>query len=350
MLSFNDFDYLFTELTKSSQVREAYKIMSDGTDTLDSGNVERGLKNIQLGLAKVEQEGKSKIIREGDYFKSFIKRKKFVENKILYKGKFVGIPTGIKEFDEFFGGLLPEELGIIQGGTGIGKSITLLNIAIGAFLRGFNVIIITVEMSKMQYELRLDSRLTGIVCRKFRLGKITKGEKRFWEKKIRKYQTKPNTIWIVDIPRNATVDLIELKVLEAARELGKKFLLVIDYLNILKPSGTRYISRLDWQAQGDISKSLKELAREYHIPVWTATQPTKKSAKSAYISSEDVGFSYVISQDADIVLSLIQTREDELEGKMKLICSKGREGKMPMVEMHPDWDRMRLNVPWISEK
>lgn len=348
ILSVNDFEYLLTELTKSSQVRRAFKAMSDGTDILDRGKIKEGLRFVQLEFGKIEQEEKGKLVREGDYFKSFEKRKEFVKKR--RKKKIVGVPTGIRKFDEFFGGILPEELGIIQGGTAIGKSIALLSIGIGAFLRRFNVIIVTVEMSKMQYEFRIDSRLTGIISRKFRLGKLTKGEFHIWKSKIKKYRKLPNSLWVIDIPRNATVDLIELKMLEAMREIGGKFLLIVDYLNILQPSKGRYSSRMDWQAQGDIVKSLKELAREYHIPIWTAAQPTRKSARKAFMTTEDIGFSYIISQDADFVLSLIQTKEDELEGKLKLVCTKGREGKMPPIEMHPDFDRILLDCPFYREE
>jgi len=54
--------------------------------------------------------------------------------------------------------------------------------------------------------------------------------------------------------------------------------------------------------------------------------------------------------DADIALALLQTPEMEEEGVLKIVCLKGREGKIPVIECRPDFRRMQINIREYQEE
>jgi replicative DNA helicase len=135
-----------------------------------------------------------------------------------------------------------------------------------------------------------------------------------------------------------------MKLREAERYLKtKRYLLIVDYLNLMIPNRVFSGSKNDWQILGEISENLKQLARLKHIPIWTAAQLTKQGAKQKVLTAEDIGYAYKISQDADFGLGLIQTPEMEEEGTLKILCMKGREGKFGAITCYPDFQRMRIN-------
>jgi len=349
-----DIEYYLEVLGKLSKVRQAFKAMKTGTDMIENKKIDLGLKFLQSQITKINQDDVNRVIREGDYFEGIDFRENYMKEQKRKKrlNLSTGIPIGISNFDNYFGGLCDEELGVIIGGPGKGKSVLLLNNAIMAYLRGYPVVIATIEMPKLQYELRMDSRLTGILTREIRLGTIKNKSIRQWKKKLKRYKEKrKNRIWIIDIPRGATSEVLRLKLFDAIREVGSHFLLVVDYLNIMKPA-TRGLSSTDWMGQAEIVRDLKEIAREFHIPVWTAAQPTKKSVeKKDALEITDMGLSFQIAFYSDIGLALFQTKEDELDDIVRLQCIKGREGnKMHTAKLHTAFDRMLINVNKFKSK
>jgi len=342
-------EFYADKLVESFKARKFMRIVNSSLDFVESGKVEEAIQSTQLEIAKlqhteIEKESKS------DYMTDFKDRRKLVIDRQTNPEKYRGIPTGIKQFDNFYGGLLESELGLVVGGTGKGKSICLMNFAVAAWLKNYDVVYLTIEMSKRECEFRIDSRLANIEHRKFRKGDLDQEEFDKWTSKIKLLKNKvTSTFHILDFPEGCTTDLIEMKLLQMKKQLPKKFLLVIDYMNLMFSKYARRNSD-DWQVQGWISRELKMLARSWSIPIWTAAQLKARSVNKEITEAEDVGRSYGISQNVNFMLSLIQTREDELDGVMRMICAKGRDGKMPVVRLHPDLGKMRLNIAYFGDK
>ncbi len=342
-VKYDELPYYISEIVKSYKARKFLVSVYDANQQLNEGNIDSAIERLQGRLTFLRQECENNVIREGEYIEGINTRGKELLNKSFYFGNYIGVPSGLSKFDEFYGGIFPGELGIIVGGTGKGKSILLLNFVVNAAKLKLPVVIVTIEMSKMQYEYRLDSRISNIDANKFRKKELSKEEIRSWIKKMKKFK-KYGKIYIIDIPEGANTNLIEMKLREAERFLKtKKYLLVVDYLNLMIPNRQVNGSKNDWQVLGEISEDLKRLARKKHIPIWTASQLTKKGAKQKMLTAEDIGYAYKISQDADFGLGLIQTPEMEEEGTLKIVCMKGREGKFSSITCYPNFSKMRLN-------
>jgi len=345
----NDGEVLTEKLWESFKARKLLKIVNSSLDNIENGKVEEALGALQLGVAKLQYR-KDEKDSQGDYLSDFKERKQLIIDKKKNPEKYLGIPTGIKKFDNYYGGTLPSELGVIVAGSGVGKSIALMNFAVHAWLKGNDVVYVTIEMSKRECEFRIDSRISSISHRKFRKGEIDEDEMEKWVDKIKTLRRKrENKFHIIDVPDGCTTDFIEMKLLQMKDQLPDKFLLVVDYLNIMHSKSTKK-GEPDWIVQGNIAKELKQLCRSWDIPCWTAAQQARGYKTNKRATEEDTGRSLGIIQNVNFLLMLIQTREMELDGIMELFCGKGRDGKMPTVKLHPDLSRMRLNIAYLGDK
>lgn len=343
-IKISEFQYYIDKIVECFKARKFLAAVYAGNQAISDGNIDTAIDDLQTKLTSLKQENNNGLIREGKYLDNIRNRGGELLNKKYYFGSHIGIPTGLKTFDDCLGGLYPEELGLIVAGSGKGKSVMLLNLAVNAAKLKLPVVIVTLEISKIQYEFRLDSLISGIEQNKFRKKELEKKDFQVWLRKMKKFK-KSGEIFIIDIPAAATVKLIELKLQEAMESIkSKKFLLIVDYLNLLLPNRPIKGSSMEWMSLGEVSKDLKELSRKLHIPIWSACQFPKSKANKHVLTLEDIGYSYKIGMDADIALALLQTPEMEEEGILKIVCLKGREGKIPVIECYPDFQRMRINV------
>lgn len=342
-VNMRELPYYVKQVIRSYKARNFLVSIYNANKKVDHGNINKAIEYLSGRLIKLQQEGADGIIREGGYLEGVKQRAAELVNKDYYFGNYMGVPTGLRGFDKCYGGVYPGELGIVVGGTGKGKSIMLLNFVVHATKLNLPVVIVTVEMPKQQYEYRLDSRLTQIEANKFRKKELSNSEIKQWIKRMKKFK-RSGQIYIIDIPEGANTNIIELKLKEAERYLKTdKYLLVVDYLNLLIPNRNIQGGKNDHQVLGEISENLKQLARKKHIPVWSAAQLNKQGAKQKVLTAEDIGYSYKISADSDFQLGLIQTDEMEEEGVLKVVCMKGRSGKFSAITCYPDFKRMRLN-------
>jgi len=343
----SDATYYVDTLVKAYRARKVLRSMYEMVDMVERGKVDNAIQHVQLQLAKIQSTGTRDDL-EGDYLDDYKARRNLIEDKIKNPEKYRGMPTGIKVFDEYYGGVLSSELAIVTAGTGKGKSIMLMNIAVAAWLKGFDIVYVTIEMSKLECQFRVDSRLSSVIHRKYRKGSLDEADLDKWEAKMKKLKKQhDNLFYILDVPEGCSTDYIEMKLTEMQEMLPKKFLLVVDYLNIMQSKSSSKNAD-DHIVQGLIARELKTLARTWNIPVWTATQTKQTKANKPTAVAEDVGRSYGISQNANFVMALVQDKEMELDGVMKLLAAKGRDGKCPDIVLHPNFERMMLDVALLG--
>lgn len=344
----DDDKFYVDKVIEAWKARKILKLMENTMDMVEQGKINNSLEHIQTEIAKLQFRG-SVIIQEGNYLDSFEERIKVVKDKMENPDKYRGVPTGIKQFDEYYGGILPSELGIIVGATGRGKSIALMNFGVNGWLQGNDVMMFTIEMSKREYEYRIDSRLAGLLHRKFRTGNFEDDELMKWQEKIERLRGKrTNQLKIIDAPEGCTSDFIEFMLMKYKDEFKTKPLVIIDYLNIMFSKNARKYDD-DWLTQTHIARELKTVCRTHDVPMWTAAQTNRSGQKKKSMENDDIGRSLGIVENANFVLGLGQTKEEELDGIMRMFSMKGRDGKMPEVILHPDLERMRLTVPWSKD-
>jgi len=256
----------------------------------------------------------------------------------------VGIPTGIFRFDRQVGGIMRKEFGVIAGVTGIGKTATLLGFGLHAWLRGYDVMIVSGEMAKDLLQFRIDSYLTRIHGMKFRTAELDDADYKKWDATIKLYRAKQdNFLYIATYPRRFTVENIERDMTRLQEETGRKATMVCaDYINIMDPVGR---SRGNYEDQVEAVWDFKGFISENNLVGWTAGQVKDEAYDKELYDSQDLKYARAISECAPVIAALIRTEKDITENRMKLQILKMRNAEPPTrpIVLTPRLDIMRIH-------
>ncbi len=256
----------------------------------------------------------------------------------------VGIHTGIPMFDRLTGGLMPKEFGVILGVTGVGKTAGLIEFAANAWEHGHNVFVGSGEMSIEELAFRVDARLTRIPGMKFRTAELSEEDYKKWENTIIQYRAmKDNRFYIASYPRRFTIDDLDRDMTRIEEETGEKLGAVfLDYINIVDPV-TR--GRSDAKDQSEAVWDFKGLCSDRNIGGWTAGQVRDDAYDKELYDAQDAKYARAISEAAPVIIALIQTDKDLVEGRMKLQVIKMRNADVPTrpIRLTPNLSIMRLH-------
>ncbi|MEO7277561.1 MAG: replicative DNA helicase [Sphingomicrobium sp.] len=235
-------------------------------------------------------------------------------------GHLSGFTTGLENLNAKIGGLHKSDLIIIAGRPGMGKSALGTNIAFAAAKRfladreveiepdksaGAPVALFSLEMSADQLATRILAEQSGISSENLRMGKISQQEFRQLARAAAELQTLP--FYIDDTP-GLTIAALRTRARRLKRQKGVG-VIVVDYLQLLQGSG-RSSSDNRVQEISEISRGLKQLAKELDVPVIALSQLSRqveqREDKRPQLS--DLRESGSIEQDADIVMFIY--RED----------------------------------------
>lgn len=291
-------------------------------------------------------------INSGYYLNDYLQRIQILadkEKKVKDSDeKDVGIPTGIYKFDHVCGGILPREFGVVGGVTGVGKTLALVCFALSAWLAGYNVMLVSGEMSKDLLEFRIDSNLSGVPAMKFRNAELDDSDYAQWDSTIKKYEAlqSDNFFYIVTYNRSFSTGHIENDILRVQEDSGKKLdWLGIDYLNIMNPTDYVGGGTKEWAQQADVVWDVKALTAEYNLVTWTGSQVIDAAFNKDLYDLSDIKYARAISETAPVVIALIRTDEDMLANRMRLQVLKMRNAKIPVkpIMLRPNMDIMRLH-------
>jgi len=249
-----------------------------------------------------------------------------------HRGQTFGVPTGFTKLDELTGGLQRSDLIVLAARPGMGKSSFALNMATHAALKNnIPVGIFSLEMSKDQLVQRLICSQAGIDSHRLRTGFIEESEWAKIAQAIGELSEAP--IYIDDTPGISVMELrTKARRLQAEHDLG---FVIVDYLQLMQ--GRRSENRV--QEVSDISRSLKELARELNIPVVAASQLNRSVEQRPNNRPQlsDLRESGSIEQDADIVMFIyreeLRDPETTRRGVADIIVAKHRNGPTADIEL-----------------
>ena len=249
-----------------------------------------------------------------------------------HRGQTFGVPTGFTRLDELTGGLQRSDLIVLAARPGMGKSSFAFNIAMHAALKNnIPVGIFSLEMSKDQVVQRLICSQAEIDSHRLRTGFIEESEWAKIAQAIGELSEAP--IYIDDTPGISVMELrTKARRLQAEHDLG---FVIVDYLQLMQ--GRRTENRV--QEVSDISRSLKELARELNIPVLAASQLNRSVEQRPNNRPQlsDLRESGSIEQDADIVMFIyreeVRDPETARKGLADIIVAKHRNGPTADIEL-----------------
>jgi replicative DNA helicase len=263
------------------------------------------------------------------------------------KAKVRGVPTGFKDIDGTLAGLQPSDLVILAARPSMGKTALALNIAHNVAVKaGQPVLIFSLEMSKEQLVDRLLSIESGVDAWALRTGNLTDTD---FEKIGHAMGTLSEAqIYIDDSPAITVSDLRT----KARREAHKHplGLIIVDYLQLMSGGsrfGGDYSNRV--QEISEISRSLKGVARELHVPVLALSQLSRSvESRSPQIPQlADLRESGSIEQDADVVAFIYREEyyspETDRKGLADIFIKKHRNGPTGNVELRFENERQRFH-------
>lgn len=287
------------------------KSVSDLTNTINPGSV-RSAKNL---------------------YKSTIER---IEAASKMPDGITGIPSGYSKLDKITAGWQDSDLIIIGARPSMGKTDLAINLSFNAALHGYKTALFSLEMSENQIMDRLMSINYEIDRGDIKRGKLQDYE---WEKIVHINNKAFDNFLIADEPVLSTLGLrAKCRRLKAKEGIQ---LIVLDYLQLMKSD----IHGSTNDKIGDISRTLKLVAKELGIPVIALSQlsravETRGGDKRPMLS--DLRDSGSVEQDADIVMFPyrpiyygITSREDgsSTQQLMELDVAKNRNGKVDTVDL-----------------
>ena len=230
----------------------------------------------------------------------------------LHQGgnKLRGVPTGFHDLDNLLAGLQKSDLVILAARPSVGKTSLALDIAKNVAIKGkIPVGLFSLEMSKEQLVDRLLCSEANVDLWKMRTGHLSDKEEDSDFPRIGQAMgvLADAPIFIDD---SAALNVMEIKTkarrLQSEHGLG---LIVIDYLQLMESSG---YSESRVQEVAEITRSLKQIARELNIPVLALSQLSRavEMNKPAVPKLAHLRESGSIEQDADIVLFIYRKSAD----------------------------------------
>lgn len=251
-----------------------------------------------------------------------------------------GLKTGYSFLDKVTDGLRDGELVLIGGESGAGKSMLLMNIALQMWLGqntidmdesqfegGNSVLYFSLEMPFKPCRNRVLSRLANCPSKKIRAATLNPEEAQKLKQALRFIRKYPKQFEIVDIPRGATMEGLEL-IFEEAKNLYNPKIVVIDYLGLMDYDGGKDLD--DWLKLGKIAERIHEFARVHNIVVLSAVQLNRSKGikEEDKIGLHRIGRSALIMQNANIAIQIESRANEKEHPDMKYHVIKNRDGEL----------------------
>ena len=256
-----------------------------------------------------------------------------IEQASKTQGTVTGIPTGFVDLDYKLSGLQPSDLILVAARPSMGKTALVLNIAqYVAFHEDMATAIFSLEMSKEQLVNRLFSLESRVDAQLLRSGNLSDAD---WEKLIEGAGTIGKSHLIIDDTPGISVTELRSKCRKYKLEHDLK-LVIIDYLQLMTGSG-RSDSRQ--QEISDISRALKQVARELNVPVIALSQLSRQVEQRPDHRPmlSDLRESGAIEQDADVVMFIYRddyyNKDSDNKGIAEIIIAKQRNGPIGTVNL-----------------
>lgn len=247
----------------------------------------------------------------------------------------LAIPTGIGKLDrDLGGGIAPGELGVFMSPMKRGKTMTIVCFSVGALADHKNVLHIGMEGDEDRTQVLYDASISGVPKEQLR---DREEEVREAVDRFMNQSTMVGKLVVQHYPAQFC-SAMTIEALMQSQKFTRGFqpdLVIVDYLGLMRSanknmkieasSGGRY------HLLGAITKELLALAQEYRVAIWLLHQTTRGSKSKTLVDLDDSGDSIEPMRDADLILTLNQTKDeadpDINPQKARIFLPGGREMK-----------------------
>lgn len=263
-----------------------------------------------------------------------------IERLFNQGGGMIGIPTGFTDIDSRMSGLQEEDLVIIAGRPGMGKSVLAMNIAENVIQQGKFVLVFSLEMSDTQLNMRSISSVGRVAYNQLKRGAvddqwaaITAGVAKLKDRQM-----------YIDDNANLSSSQIVSRARKVAQKTGKKVdVIVVDYLQLLNDKGEGH------ERITKISRAMKLAAKELKCTVILLSQLNRKCEERSDKRPQlaDLRESGSIEQDADAIIMLyrdeVYNEHSNQKGVAEAIVRKLRNGEPGTVFLRSELGFMRFS-------
>jgi KaiC/GvpD/RAD55 family RecA-like ATPase len=323
----------FENFTKRQELERAILKSADMIENGDFAPIEKLIKDaVQISLTKDLGT---------DYFANPSER----INKYFNSGGQVS--TGWPQMDRLlYGGFSRGELNIFAGGSGSGKSLVMMNIALSWLQMGLSGVYITLELSEELCSLRTDAMLTSMGTKDIRKDIETT------ELKVKMVGKKSGKYRIKGLPAQSNVNDIRSFIKEYQIQTGNSVdFIMVDYLDLIMPVSAKVSPNDLFVKDKYVSEELRNLAKELGVLFVTASQLNRSAVEEVEFDHSHISGGISKINTADNVFGIFTSRAMKERGKYQLQCMKSRSstGVGQKIDLEYNIETMRISDPGIPE-
>jgi replicative DNA helicase len=293
-------EWFMSEFEQFTRRQELERAILKSADLLEKGEydpVEKLIKDaVQISLTKDMGT---------DYFEDPRAR----INKYFNSGGQVS--TGWPQMDRIlYGGMSRGELNIFAGGSGSGKSLVMMNIALSWLQAGLSGVYVSLELSEELCSLRTDAMLSGMSTKEIRKDIDTA------ELKVKLVSKKAGQYRVKALPAQSTVNDIRAYLKEVQVQTGIKVdFIMVDYLDLLMPVTAKVSPNDLFVKDKYVAEELRNLAKELGVLLVTASQLNRSAVEEIEFDHSHISGGISKINTADNVFGIFTSRAMRERGK-----------------------------------
>lgn len=234
------------------------------------------------------------------------------------------VPFDLEMFNTITrGGVRKKTLNVVMAASGVGKSAFLCHHAAACLSQNMNVLYITLEMAEEEIAKRIDANLLDSDMHVLEQMPLQQ-----YEAKIENLKKTCRGKLIIKEYPTAAANVTHFRNLLEELKIKKKFVpdvIFVDYLNICSCARFKLGNGMNsYTYVKGIAEELRGLAKQYNVPLWTATQVNREGAKSSDMEMTDTSESFGLPQTADFFVALIENEELAEAGQLMVKQLKNR--------------------------
>ena len=250
------------------------------------------------------------------------------------------VSTGWSQMDRLlYGGFSRGELNIFAGGSGSGKSLVMMNIALNWLQQGLSGVYVSLELSEDLCALRTDAMLTNMGTKEIRRDiDATELKVKMMAKKSGQYRVKA-------LPAQSNINDIRSYIKEVQIQTGLRVdFIMVDYLDLLMPVSAKVSPNDLFVKDKYVSEELRNLATELNVLFVTASQLNRSAVEEVEFDHSHISGGISKINTADNVFGIFTSRAMKERGRYQIQCMKSRSstGVGQKIDLEYNIETMRI--------
>ena len=253
------------------------------------------------------------------------------------------VSTGWPTMDKIlYGGMSRGELNIFAGGSGSGKSLVMMNIALSWLQAGLSGVYVTLELSEELCSLRTDAMLTGMGTKEIRKDIGTT------ELKVKMVSKKAGQYRVKQFPAQSNINDIRSYLKEVQIQTGIRVdFVMVDYLDLLMPVSVKVNPNDQFIKDKYVAEELRNLSQELNVLMVTASQLNRSAVEEIEFDHSHIAGGISKINTADNVFGIFTSRAMKERGRYQIQCMKSRSstGVGMKIDLEYNIETMRITDP-----